>query len=187
MTTPQFVLPGDSLASSTPGQGTFLSFPSTLSASLAGTPSATAARTRITGPWRGAPLPRVGDAVLGRVTRVTLRAATLELIAATSTTADGETEPFAYAHGATLRAQDVRATELDKVVLPECYHVGDVVRAKVISLGDERSYYVSTAGNEYGVVLGWSESGRLMAGVGWGEMLEVETGRREARKVAKVV
>lgn len=171
------VLPGDTLPSTAKGEGTYTS--STQFSSLAGTLNTSS----VCPASPAAPLPAVLDTVLARVTRITTRSASLEILAITG----AETVVLPFAHQAQLRVQDVRATEVDKVVLATSFRVGDVVRAKVISLGDERSYYLSTAGDELGVVLGWSESGRLMAGVGWSEMLEVETGRRETRKVAKVV
>lgn len=34
----------------------------------------------------------------------------------------------------------------------DCFRPGDVVRAKVLSLGDARSYYLTTAANSLGVV-----------------------------------
>lgn len=62
------------------------------------------------------------------------------------------------------------------------------MRAVVISLGDERSYYLSTARNELGVVLARAEgSGELMVPVSWREMEDLESGVREVRKVAKPV
>ena len=39
----------------------------------------------------------------------------------------------------------MRATEIDKVVVYDCFRPGDVVRAEVLSLGDARSYYLTTA------------------------------------------
>ena len=50
------------------------------------------------------------------------------------------------------RQQDVRATEVDKVELIACFRPGDLVRAAVLSLGDSRSYLLTTARNELGVV-----------------------------------
>jgi len=46
----------------------------------------------------------------------------------------------------------VRATEVDKVELIACFRPGDLVRAAVLSLGDSRSYLLTTARNELGVV-----------------------------------
>lgn len=69
----------------------------------------------------------------------------------------------------------------------ESFRVGDIVRAVVISLGDERSYYLSTAKNELGVVMAVSEAGNQMVPVSWMEFEDLETGAREVRKVAKPV
>lgn len=58
------------------------------------------------------------------------------------------------------RAND-RLTERDKIKMGECFRLGDIVKAKVLSLGDARSYYLSTAANELGVVYATSEDGEL--------------------------
>jgi exosome complex component CSL4 len=86
----------------------------------------------------------------------------------------------------------VRATEKDKVVMGASFRVGDIVRAIVISLGDQGGYFLSTAGNAFGVVMSWSESGPFGVGsacvpVSWKEVQDVVTGAREERKVAKPV
>ena len=47
----------------------------------------------------------------------------------------------------------MRSTEKDKVKVLESFKPGDVVRARVISLGDTAGYYLSTAGNDMGVVV----------------------------------
>lgn len=87
-----------------------------------------------------------------------------------------------------LRAQDVRATEKDKIKLNECFRVGDIVRAVVISIGDQGGYYLSTAGNEYGVVMAWSKgAGNLCVPVSWCEVVDGVTGAKEFRKVAKPI
>ncbi len=62
----------------------------------------------------------------------------------------------------TRRQYDVRDTERDKVVLPECFRPGDIVRARVISLGDARSYMLSTAALDLGVVYAESEAGMFV-------------------------
>lgn len=50
-----------------------------------------------------------------------------------------------------------------QVELYSCFQPGDLVRAEVISLGDSRSYYLSTAKNDLGVVYAKSLSGELHA------------------------
>jgi exosome complex component CSL4 len=79
-----------------------------------------------------------------------------------------------------IRSQDVRATEKDRVKIGDCFRGGDVVKGLVvccvpqlfalmtdrrifsvqISLGDARSYYVTTARNDLGVIFATSEAGR---------------------------
>ncbi|GFH17409.1 S1 motif domain-containing protein [Haematococcus lacustris] len=104
------------------------------------------------------------------------------------------------------RLQDVRSTEIDKVVLHHCFRPGDIVRAEVLSLGDARSYYLTTAKvggllhithttapglpgvkqqrNELGVVYAKSSAGVPMVAVGWEAMQCPMTRVLEPRKVA---
>lgn len=85
-----------------------------------------------------------------------------------------------------IRREDIRATEKDKVKVEESFRVGDLVRGEVISLGDQSNYYLSTARNELGVVVARGErDGSTMVPVSWREVVDLRTGRREARKVAK--
>lgn len=134
-------------------------------------------------------LPEVDSIVLCRVTRLGTRFASVLILVV-----DGLVcrEPFA----AQIRREDVRATEKDRVVVRESFRVGDVVRGVVISLGDQSNYYVSTARNEYGVVMAWREveSGeevggggvrRAMYPVDWRSVRDAGTGETEGRKVAK--
>ncbi|RYR38754.1 hypothetical protein Ahy_A09g043936 isoform A [Arachis hypogaea] len=84
------------------------------------------------------------------------------------------------------RQQDVRATEIDKVDMHLSFHPGDIVKALVLSLGDSRAYFLSTAKNELGVVSAESIAGACMVPVSWTEMQCPLTGQIENRKVAKV-
>lgn len=131
----------------------------------------------------GALLPEVGTTILGKITRTNARQATLSILALGADGAHVLKEPFP----GLIRQQDIRATEIDKVKVAESFRVGDVVRAVVISLGDERSYYLSTARNELGVVMATSEFGNQMFPVSWREFQDGEVGVRELRKVAKPV
>jgi hypothetical protein len=54
----------------------------------------------------------------------------------------------------------VRATEIDKIEIYKCFRPGDIIKAEVISLGDSRSYILSTAKNEYGVMYATSVAGK---------------------------
>jgi exosome complex component CSL4 len=143
-------------------------------------------------------LPALNSTVVCRITRVQQRQASASVLVVdpspttlipeslaqpTTTTSNAEDVYFS----AVLRREDVRLTEKDKVVMNESYRVGDIVRATVISLGDEKNYYVSTGGNEFGVVIARSEEGNAMVPASWKEMRDSVTGKVELRKVAKPV
>ena len=172
-------------------------------------------------------LPQVGSTVLCRVTRTNPRQANVaifaldiptteqgaegEKIVATTSIPTGDTFPGA------IRVQDVRATEKDKVRIAASFKPGDIVRATVISLGDQSNYYLSTGRNELGVVVArsgelvyspsadfscgvvvWAvanyiptaykaDSGDLLYPKSWKEMICSRTGIVEGRKVAKPI
>ena len=134
-------------------------------------------------------LPTVNSIVLCRVLRVQQRQLIASILLTDPSPSTLVQYPFTtndeLQFQAVLRREDVRAYEKDKIVLNEMYRAGDIIRATVISLGDERSYYISTAGNELGVVIAKSEAGNAMVPASWKEMKDVVTGKGESRKVAK--
>lgn len=126
-------------------------------------------------------VPRVGDDVHGRVLRVLERAAHVDIAAINGRA------PVGGGFAGTIRRQDVRAHAVDSVELDRCFRAGDVVRAKVLSLGDARSFYLTTASDELGVVRATHrESGETMLPVSWTEVQCPVTGEVEDRKVARV-
>ncbi|KAM6185887.1 exosome complex component CSL4 isoform 2-T2 [Rhynchocyon petersi] len=95
--------------------------------------------------------------------------------------------PLKNSFRGTIRKEDVRATEKDKVEIYKSFRPGDIVLAKVISLGDAQSnYLLTTAENELGVVVAHSESGVQMVPISWCEMQCPQTHTKEFRKVARV-
>ncbi|KAL1894760.1 exosome 3'-_5 exonuclease subunit ski4 (Csl4) [Sporothrix stenoceras] len=126
----------------------------------------------------GEVLPDVGNTVLCRVTRITQKQAVVAILVVGETVLDTEWQGL-------IRTQDVRATEKDRVKIYESFRPGDIVRAQVISLGDQANYYLSTASNALGVVMATSETGSPMYPVSWKEYIDPETGVSEPRKVAK--
>ena len=179
-----FVLPGDELCSGdyTCGQGTY-SFGSSCVASLAGSlhtdqskqpPLVTVvSENKVT-------LPRKGSIVLAKVVNTTSRTCKVVIIKVDSVTLKSHLPGM-------LRREDIRATEKDSVELINCFRPGDIIRARVISLGDGNAYSLSTAENELGVMYAYSEAGHPMLPASWCEMQCTVTERRERRKVAKVI
>lgn len=124
--------------------------------------------------------PTSNSIVLGSITRLSPHQATL-----TISVVDGVPLPAGEEFTGVIRTQDVRATEKDRVKIGDCFRGGDVVRGIVISLGDARSYYVTTARNDLGVIFATSEAGATMEPVSWQEMRCPKTGKLEKRKCAK--
>ncbi|PPQ89406.1 hypothetical protein CVT25_002224 [Psilocybe cyanescens] len=100
------------------------------------------------------PIP--GSIVIGFVTRLSPLQALISI-----TVVDGVPLPAGEEFTGVIRSQDVRATEKDRVKIGDSFRGGDVVRTQVISLGDARSYFVTTARNDLGVIFATSEAGKL--------------------------
>ncbi|XP_067355166.1 exosome complex component CSL4 isoform X2 [Channa argus] len=108
-------------------------------------------------------LPDVGAIVTCKVTSINPRYAKVLILYVGST-------PLKDRFRGTIRKEDVRATEKDK-----------------ISLGDVQSnYLLTTAENELGVVVAHSEAGAQMVPISWCEMQCPLTHAKEFRKVARV-
>lgn len=103
----------------------------------------------------------IGDIVICKVLRIMSAQVTVEI----DYLGDRELRQPAQA---IIRKEDTRLGDIDKVVMFECFRPGDLVRAVVISLGDSRQYFLSTAAVELGVIIARHESsGRIMAPVSW--------------------
>ncbi|KAF9154443.1 Exosome complex component CSL4 [Linnemannia schmuckeri] len=123
-------------------------------------------------------MPEIDAIVTCKVVRVNPRFAAVNIMVV------GET-PCKDDFQGIIRVQDVRATEKDKVKIYNSFRPGDIVRAQVISLGDARSYYLSTASNELGVIFGTSVAGGSLVPISWQEMQCTKTKAIELRKCAK--
>ncbi|KAL7417685.1 hypothetical protein BDY24DRAFT_375741 [Mrakia frigida] len=124
------------------------------------------------------PVPEPNSVVIGTITRLTPQQATVAI-----TVVDGR--PTGEEFQGVVRVQDIRLTERDKLRVVDSFRLGDTVRAVVISLGDARSYYLSTARNDLGVLFANSEAGAPLTPISWQEMTCSLTGKNEKRKVAK--
>ncbi|KAI9846997.1 MAG: exosome 3'-_5 exonuclease subunit ski4 (Csl4) [Sclerophora amabilis] len=151
---------------------------SSSAASIHGTPTLSIPRTASTITSETNTLPEVDSVVLARVTRINPRQATVAiLVIGEAVCAEG--------FQGVIRVQDVRATEKDKVKIFASFRPGDIVRAQVVSLGDQSNYYLSTAHNHFGVVMATSEAGNPMYPISWKEFKDPVTAETESRKVAK--
>ncbi|EJS42080.1 csl4p [Saccharomyces arboricola H-6] len=159
-------------------------------------------------------LPKEGDIVLTRVTRLSLQRANVEILAvedkpspvdsgvgsngvgivaagggsgAATFSVSQASSDLGESFRGIIRSQDVRSTDRDRVKVIDCFKPGDIVRAQVLSLGDGTNYYLTTARNDLGVVFARAANGAggLMYATDWQMMTSPSTGMTEKRKCAK--
>ena len=87
----------------------------------------------------------VGDKVTCRVVRLSMNQANLEIISV------GDC-PLQQSPKGIIRREDVRLSDIEKLIMSECFRPGDILRGVIISLGDSRQYYVSTSDADHGVL-----------------------------------
>jgi len=139
---------------------------------------------------------QVGQLILGTVTRITPQNALVDIVLV-----EGVGSPGTPLEGA-IRMEDVRAGGTTVAVsdsqqrqqqdgeggwsMDDCFQPGDVVACRIVSLGDTRRYFLSTAETELGVLCArCKRSGAVMIPISWKEMQCPETGMKELRKCAK--
>lgn len=127
-------------------------------------------------------VPAVGDIVTAKVVAVNPRFAKVSIECIREITLN---ESFR----GQIRKEDIREFEKDKIEMYKSFRPGDIILARVLSLGEASSgYLLSTAENELGVVIAKSEeSGVTMIPVSWTEMQCPKTYNKEFRKIAKVI
>ncbi|KAF4750305.1 Exosome complex component CSL4, partial [Perkinsus olseni] len=96
--------------------------------------------------------PSAGDVVYARVARITKQKAECVIVA------DHAGRPNNCGYRGHIRVQDVRYYDIDAVAIEECFRPGDLIKCKVLSIGDSRSYLLTTSGTDasLGVVMATS-------------------------------
>jgi exosome complex component CSL4 len=122
----------------------------------------------------------VGQIVLGRVVRIATQQAQIDIVALQ------EVGLLRNPAEGVIRREDVRTGASDQVLMEASFMPGDVVLCRVLSLGDPRRYYLTTAEPALGVMHAVSaSSGMPMVPSSWKEMECPETGVKELRKCAR--
>ena len=181
-------LPGDVLGKLseglTPGPGAHASRDGLIRASLCGRPHTRAggevcvAQSSRSQASAASLVPEVGQLVLARVLRIAPLLAHCELLLC-------EGRPTAPYSGVVRREHICEGAALDALRMEDCFLPGDIVHAVVASLGDARSFFLSTAPAHCGVVAAKAEgSGLPLRALSAAEMEDPTSGARERRKVA---
>lgn len=123
---------------------------------------------------------QVGDKVVCRVVRLQMNRIDCDILSV------NDSKLLKASPRGIVRREDVRLTEVDSLVMHDCFRPGDIVRAAILSLGDSRSYFCSTADVDLGVLHALSQTtGNVLVPLSWSEMEDPVTHEKEARKVAK--
>ena len=123
-------------------------------------------------------IPKIGDDVYCRVTKVTKYFTNCEIIATNSQKVNS---PIS----ASIRKEGVK-DDFKEFDMFECFIPGDIIFAKIISTEMTNAIYISTTDLNYGVVFAKSLlSNELMMPVSFDKMLCLDSGLYEKRKVAK--
>jgi exosome complex component CSL4 len=123
----------------------------------------------------------VGQVVLCRVVRIATQQAQVDILAR-----EGVVGMLKNSHEGAIRREDVRTGANEMVQMQASFLPGDMVLCRVLSLGDSRRYYLTTAEPALGVIHAVSAtSGQPMVPNSWKEMECPETGAKELRKCAR--
>ncbi|MFH4974370.1 hypothetical protein AB6A40_001079 [Gnathostoma spinigerum] len=94
---------------------------------------------------------------------------------------------LAHEFSGLLRKEDIVEFDKQKVQIEQCFHPGDIILARVIGFGEtQKSFVLSTAEDQLGVVNAIGEYGERMVPCSFTEVKSVLTGVKESRKVARV-
>lgn len=128
-------------------------------------------------------LPSIGQTVLGRIVKLTTKYAGVDIMAV-----EGHLSLMESIKG-TIRTQDiVDIEEKDVPLIHMAFRPGDIVRARVIGVGDPSAGFLLSTGMtaDLGVVFGKSATaGAPLIPYAWNEMICSKTGIKEKRKCAK--
>jgi len=134
----------------------------------------------VTAKQRVTVVPAVNSVVTCKVLKVNPRFAACEIVCV------GDQSVLEAGFKGVIRKENARSFEVDKVNIHESFRPGDVVRAKIASLGTARSYELTTADTDLGVITAMSEADEVMIAISHEEMKCPKTGLVEKRKVAKL-
>ena len=97
-------------------------------------------------------VPQIGSIVTCRVLSITSNVVRLNIHCI-------EDQVLKQPFRALLRKHEIRDFDREKVQISKCFRPSDIILAKVIGLGENHSFLVTTAEKELGVVVALNQSG----------------------------
>lgn len=125
-------------------------------------------------------VPNPGDIVTAEVTVISQRYARCAIKCIRDT-------PLEKPLRALINKEEVQATNKDSVEIHKSFRPGDIILARVLPIKELQSYQLTTAENELGVAIAYSDADAQMIPISWTEMQCPVTYNKEFRKVARVL
>lgn len=178
----EFVFPGEKLGSSKSfksGFGTYVNDKNEIIASISGIKQQNNKEMSVKHWKNGDMIPNVNDIVIAKIIKIQQRFAQAEIICIND-------KPLLHFCIGIIREQDVRELDTDSVQIWKCFRPSDIIKAKIISLGNQNDYYLSTSAPQFGVISATSSLGHTMKPIAWNKMQDMTTNIIESRKVAKI-
>ncbi|CDU17053.1 3'-5' exoribonuclease Csl4 [Plasmodium yoelii] len=123
------------------------------------------------------PLPQVGDLVICKVYRVTFNMIYCNILLTNN-------KPLKNSLKGYINKSDIHIYEGDLGDNFDCFKQGDIIKAKVLSIGQHSSYKLSTVGSDLGVIIALSEKGDILQPAAWNLMVNLSDMSFEQRKVS---
>ena len=131
---------------------------------------------------------QIGQIVIGTVLRITPQNAIVDISVAEHVgVLSSQTPSNTNNYEGAIRMEDIRAGAPEQIQIGDCFRPGDLVVCRIISLGDARRYFLSTAETELGVLRATTSNGIAMIPISWKEVQCPITGNKEPRKCAKPI
>ncbi|SBS81035.1 exosome complex component CSL4, putative [Plasmodium ovale] len=122
-------------------------------------------------------LPQVGDVVICKIFRVTFNLIYCNILLANN-------KPMKNTFKAYINKSDIHIYEGELGDNFDCFKQGDIIKAKVLSIGQHSSYKLSTVGSDLGVIIALSDKGEVLKPVAWNLMINLRDMSFEQRKVS---
>ncbi|CRG93128.1 exosome complex component CSL4, putative [Plasmodium gallinaceum] len=122
-------------------------------------------------------LPKTGDIVICKVYRVTFNIIYCNIILSNG-------NPLKNSFKGYINKSDIHIYEGELGDNFDCFKQGDIIKAKILSIGQHSSYKLSTVGSDLGVIIALSDKGEILKPVAWNLMVNLSDMSFEQRKVS---
>lgn len=134
-------------------------------------------------------IPEIGQTIIGRIARLSPKYCAVDILAIEFSQLPKDTRCLGESFRGTIRIQDILPMEEKEVpIMYEAFRPTDLVRAKIIGIGEPAAGYLLSTGlaEDLGVIFAKSSSTcQPMVSIAWNEMQCPQSGIIEKRKCAR--